>query len=477
MLDIQADLAENCHPMASDDPPVTLAKCAACGEPFAVPPEGPVVSCPHCRQPVARDQLDWLPRLPAAEPLPSCPVCQAEALLGRADGGVECASCGTVLSLGAPADPRPAGTPSPARAPEPGEAGRKRNYTPDRGISGFMPTAGEGAVPASHAGPGTVLPSRHSPEAAAPSATHHGVQPLRVPPMATRDHEGLSHVLEVQRQRKWLAKGAFLFGVLLCVGVGWWVFRLQKGEGVPVIPSGATTALSLPAGLPSESSAALPTSDILRARQFVVDRVAKATQWEDLLPMVRKRGEVEPLMRSYYRANPFRPWTGRRILQERPKANSSGSFVVFLMEDTTSEAASVVVVETGGDTCALDWEMSVNYPLFEWDALVKERPAQPVVARALVARCYVREDLLLPAEKEARDQTLALRIFMVGREDLLFAAMPVDSELGKWVMGKVPWEHDDRPLLLRVELAFDPAYASIPERVRFVRVVGDNWTR
>lgn len=441
------------------------------------------MTCPHCRQPVARGQLDLLARLPTAVHLPSCPVCHADALLGRADGGVECASCGTVLNLGAPAGPRPPGTPSPVRSPdptgtpEPTDTGRKRNYTPDRGMGGFLPTAGEGGVPASHAGAGTVLPSRHSPEAAAPSASHHSVQPLRVPPMATRDNEGLSHVLEVQRQRKWVGKGAVLCGALLFAGVGWWVFRMQKGEGVPVIPSGATTALSLPAGLPAESSAALPTSDIVRARQFVADGVAKAAKWEDLLPMVRKRGEVEPLMRSYYQANPFRPWTGRRILQERPKANSSGSFVVFLMEDHTGDSASVVVVETGGDTCALDWEMSVNYPLFQWDALVKERPSEPVMVRALVARCYVREDLLLPAEKVVRDRTLALRIFMVGREDLLFAAMPVDSELGKWVMEKVPWEHDDRPLMLRVEVAFDPAHASIPERVRLERVVGDTWTR
>lgn len=463
--------------MASDDPPVTLAKCAACGEPFAVPPEGPVVSCPHCRQSVARSQLDWLPRLPAAVHLPSCPVCHADALRGRADGGVECASCGTVLSLGAPADPRSPGTPSPPPEPAPPAAGRKRNYTPDRGISGFLPPSGGGAVPASRTGRGTVLPSRHAPEAAAPSASHHSVQPLRVPPMATRDNEGFSHVLEVQRQRKWLAKGALLLGVLLFVGVGWWVVRLQKGEGVPAIPSFTTSALSLPAGLPSASSAALPASDILRARQFVVDRLARVANWEDLLPMVRKRGEVEPLMRGYYRENPFRPWTGRRILQERPRANSSGSFVVFLMEDTAGDGTSVVVVETGGDTCALDWEMSVNYALFEWDALVKARPAQPVVVRALVARCYVREDLLLPAEKDAREQVLALRIFMHGREDLLFAALPVDSESGKWAMANVPWEHDNRPLLLRVEVAFDPAYASLPERVRFVRVVGDTWTR
>ena len=209
----------------------------------------------------------------------------------------------------------------------------------------------------------------------------------------------------------------------------------------------------------------------------MAERVARAERWEDLRPLVRKLPEVEPLMRAYYAKESFHPWTGRSILREQSSVNGTGSFVIFLLEAVPGAPSSVAMVECVGDSCALDWEMSVNYALRQWEEFIAARPAGPSMVRAIAVRANAKDDQLLPAEREDRDKLVAVRFSMAGSDAVLFAVMPAASDLGKWVVKDLPWEHANQPATGRFELGFDTAHAAVPGRVSLVRVVGEGWVR
>ena len=436
-----------------------------------------------------RPQLEVLTSLPAAMHLPACPACHAEALLGRADGGMECAACGMVFEVDGGAGA--AGQEGIAHLPPgaaPGAGNKKRNYTPERGIKSLLPAVGLPALaPRSQ---GTVLPPPHHQPGPAPApaaatgpadspvrapALPHAVQPVHVPPLSTRENEVFSHVMEEQRRRARRRNMLLLAGVLVVAGAGGLVFELRKGDNPPDYGAPQEGAMNLPA--PESSSGRNSEIDLVGARRFLAGKVAKAEKWEDLLPFIRKRGEVEPLMREYYASHPFESWAGRQVRQEKTSRNGSGLFVAFLLDGKPGVQPSVTMVECAKDGFLLDWEMSVNYAWHQWDAFRAARPTTPTTVRALVARTFVRDDLLLPDERPAKDNLVAAMIYMLSRDNPLYVIAAADSEIGKWIVATPPWDHEDRSIMERLDLAFDPAHAGTADRVTIVRVVGENWTR
>ena len=278
--------------------------------------------CPHCEATVARAGIEVLTSLPRTMHLPACPTCHAEALLWRADGGMECASCGMVFEVDGSAKPQGVSdrAEDPVRTGEaPGGAEKKRNYTPDRGMKSLLPVVGLPALaPRSQ---GTVLPPPHRPDpetgaapaareddaiaAAGPPAPGHSVQPVRVPPFSTRDSEVLSHVMAEQRRRR--GRGIVLLAAVIVVGgaVAYLVPLLRKGSGPSTMEALPGNSINLPEAAARPAPPPKKATDVLGARRFMAEKVAKAEKWEDLLPLIRCRSEVEPLMRAYYASHPF----------------------------------------------------------------------------------------------------------------------------------------------------------------------------
>ena len=163
--------------------------------------------------------------------------------------------------------------------------------------------------------------------------------------------------------------------------------------------------------------------------------------------------------------------------QEKTSRNDSGQFVALLMEGRPGVQPSVAMVECTGGGYALDWEMSVNYAWHQWDTFRTVRPAESTPVRALVARTFVRDDFLLADERPAKGSLVSAMVFMLGRENPLYVVVAADSEVGKWIVDKAPWDHEDRSIMERIDLAFDPAHAAVPDRVVVRRLIGENWTR
>ena len=248
----------------------------------------------------------------------------------------------------------------------------------------------------------------------------------------------------------------------------WWAME-NHGQGAGSQGGTPAVAGESPGGLDLQSGAAngasnggIAEGEIAEARDFLLGKVLPATDWQAWLPVVRKADVVEPLMRGYYGDKTFVSMKGMRITSERGVVNANGRFVVFLLEGSRKGLA---MVELGADGPLLDWEMTVNYPQYQWVKILENRPAGSMEAAVFMARCYTREELLLEQEWQEKDKVLGVRLSMPGNPDTLFAAVPAESELGRWVAGKVPWEHENRGLLVRVEMAFSEEHALMPERV------------
>jgi hypothetical protein len=401
----------------------TMSRCPACGGVLTLPPPGESMVCPHCQAGHAPAVLQRL---------------RAEAVEN--------------------------------------DAHKNRNYTPDRGMRRMMRGAAQPGTqpalqPGSQAVQPPVLPSPHSslphpgpapaPEAA-PAEANHFEQPVP------------SHALAGARHGHRLRVAAFGLAGLLVAGVAAFLFSRGRGSSPPPAAEfSGHLPLPVPDAPQTDPTAIIAPGEIESARRFLKQQLAAAADWRDLLPLVRQRGEVEPLMAEFYAGRPFEPWKAHEIAGERPVVNKSGRFVVLLLDPGNR----VVMVQITPQGCLLDWEMSVNYPLHQWDRLLAERPLEKRMVRVLAARCYVRPDLLAEAERPLRDQLLGVRLSMPGREDLLFAALEADSELGRWIMSRLPWEHENQSMMLRAELAFDPAHQTIAERVVFAAVQGESWNR
>ena len=180
------------------------------------------------------------------------------------------------------------------------------------------------------------------------------------------------------------------------------------------------------------------------------------------------------MMRGYYAKHAFASFARVTCGQAQAVANERGRFVAFLLEPDQNAVAMVEISDQGPK---VDWEILVNYPAVQWKDFLAKRPAGEQDLAVTISRCYVREDFLAKEEKLVRDQLLGLRIGLPGSDDQLFAAIPVDSEPGRWIVAHVPWEHENKSAPVRARLAFDPSHAAMPERVVIGAIPVTGWTR
>lgn len=399
--------------------------------------------------------MDLPPRI---EEIP-CPTCGECALQARTEGlGAECAACGQLVIFDE----------------DTSTVGRRRNYTPERQLKKLL---GDPSSPAlqDHApvhlpdGPARDTSRAAPPVHRGPLPTVKSTEELVAPVVA-------SHALESARRDHWKKLAALVTMLAVVGGAGVWAWREHRIGKIESGKAPITGELSDPVNRILVEGATLPEddADVVAARDFLREKILPATRWEDWLPHLRLPTEVEPIVRAYYARHEFQPLSKSEIRSARISRTPAGKFVVFLLDHATQQVA---MVEIGADGPRLDWEILTNQPLREWEAFVKSRPTAPTNIPAGICRCYVREDYLTEEELPRRGEFLGVRISMPGNPEQLFSAIPLSTELGRWLAAKLPWEHEDKTMVARVTVGFAPEHAPMQDRVILHAEPSPGWNR
>lgn len=393
------------------------------------------------------------------EPLPlieslACPACGAMKLRPNEDGtGADCLECGQIVIFEDDDDG--------------GAGGRKRrNYTPDHRTHAPKPEPKVSSLPA-HLDVHVWEPADHR----GPLPAKPGVQELASSPIVP------SHAMQYARRMKWIKVIAVLVVLALVGSVVVMSISDHRAERADP-PGGRRNEQAAGKGNPllanSQATGSLDDAEIAEARLMLSQRVLSAKSWEDWLPYVRHRGIVEPLMREHYARHAFVSFGAMAIGKAQPMVNERGRFVAFLLDPDQTVVAMVEVTDKGP---LIDWEILVNYPLIQWAEFIAKRPDGETNLAVTFSRCYVRDEFLTESEKPVRDQLLGLRVGIPGNDDPLFAAVPVVSDLGRWVVAHVPWEHENKVAPVRADFVLDPAHAAMPGRVEVRSIPVNGWNR
>lgn len=398
--------------------------------------------------------MDLPPRI---EDIP-CPTCHALALKAREEGlGAECTACGQYVIFDEDAS----------------AVGKRRNYTPERNLKRML---GDAPIPIEPHEPSRLPdgPARDFGKAA--SIEHRGPLPIAKSFEDARLPVAASHALETVQREHWKKWTALVVVLALVAGASFWAIRENQMAKAAALNPPPTSDSPSPAQRVLVEGADTPADDaeVNDARTFLTEKILPAAKWEDWLPHIRLPSEVEPLLRTYYAEHEFQPLQGRAIRSAKMTRNAVGKFAVFLLDHPVHQIA---MVELGGDGPRLDWEMLVNLPLRDWESFLKSRPSAPTNLAVAMSRCYVREDYLTPAELPHRADLIGLRLGMPGNPELLFATLPLDSPLGKWLAQHLPWEHENRTLLCRATLNFAPEFEAMKDRVVLQGEPTPGWNR
>jgi len=237
--------------------------------------------------------------------------------------------------------------------------------------------------------------------------------------------------------------------------------------------SGQGELPNAPAALGGAANSAAPPAapDPIRARAEALGReLAAQGDWQALLPFVRHRERVEPIMADYYSRHPLVPL---RLVGFDPPVSVEVGGRRYLQMGAVSDGGERRVVgfeESGDGGLAFDWEVYADIAADQWASFRSERPVSARSLRfafilASVADRYY-EDAGVP-----REQGIAVRIWFRDREDSLVAVFPKDrfagvmiDRVGRWDVGK----------LVIGDLAF-PAGSSLPDRVDFQHLLQERW--
>jgi hypothetical protein len=128
----------------------------------------------------------------------------------------------------------------------------------------------------------------------------------------------------------------------------------------------------------------------------VLHAFTSAKTVDEMLPFVRNRKTVEPLIRACYTAaKPWKPLNMRRDLVDGDPHSVNGNFFSTSVE-TPDFSLVQMSLEWTGQTFVVDWESLVEYGEMTWEDLVKKRPVTPVLMRVIlehsISTDYFNED-------------------------------------------------------------------------------------
>ena len=262
------------------------------------------------------------------------------------------------------------------------------------------------------------------------------------------------------RGRLFALTGAIL---LLLLGAMFVFLELRRRGGESAQPSGELAAAgSTETAVDPEHAAAFE----------VARKILAAENWRAMLPMVRSKERVGPLMEAYYRERELAPFAPTEF--ENPiQVDAAGlDYLQLRVRNAAGDERLVAFERTAGGEYLFDWEFWVDIAQLEWETFIAERPSEPRVLRVTLARSSPLDRYVEDAGL-ARGEARGLRVWLDDSTAPLYAVLPTSGEGANAVWEETSWELGRRVV---AELSF-PVGAAETDRVSVHRVLHGRWLR
>ena len=199
--------------------------------------------------------------------------------------------------------------------------------------------------------------------------------------------------------------------------------------------------------------------------------IVAVPEWRGMLPHVRHRSRVEPLMERYYQSHAYKPAVLESFDSPLVAQLGSGTYRQLRVTDAAGNMRIVGFErkEEGGPL-TFDWEVFEDVAKWEWQSFREIRPEAHKRMRVAIIRASAAERYYMDS-KIHRDQGIAVRIWLRDRHDTLTAIVKKDSELAKEVERLVSW---DLGKLVIASLRY-PVGSELEDRVELGDILQERW--
>ena len=171
---------------------------------------------------------------------------------------------------------------------------------------------------------------------------------------------------------------------------------------------------------------------------------------EEMLPLVRHRETVRPLMESFYAQTPLQPLGFERIKTfQGAGLDSSSTFWVFSVVLGNGKTHNLLLEQEPSGNSLVDWETAVTYQPMNWDEYARQRP----LGSTMDFRVYVNEDHFYSHEFADSRRWMSFRLTTLGGVETLFGYAPRGSEVATELQAMIRRDGTSHPpAILRLGL-------------------------
>ena len=202
----------------------------------------------------------------------------------------------------------------------------------------------------------------------------------------------------------------------------------------------------------------------------LVRRAAGAGSVDELLPLIRSRDRVEPLIREYYRTRPIEPAGIVAFEDVLTTDTAGGSYLQFRGITEDGDRRPMAVEQTAAGKIAFDWELWVNIAALEWFEFINDRPTQQRSLRVCIARSEPQQRYFEDAGIGI-EEGYGVRIWMAGSSRAFYAVLPKGNPDSAAAWRTTSWEPLRRVV---ADLSF-PEDTGEPARIVVHRILQSRW--
>lgn len=254
-----------------------------------------------------------------------------------------------------------------------------------------------------------------------------------------------------------------LFGVLLVGGGLWAIVRLTTGERR--IESEAEVMADR---LLEEERRTQSATALLEMVEEQLGKYLAAATVAEKVAFVRHPERVEPLMESYYRAQPLVPHGYERIGHFAPLALDQIPFIGLSVELDDGRDMTLLIEQIGEQEVRFDWESEVAYQPMPLADYLEQRPEEPMDFRV-----FASFDEFHAFEFADVERWRSLYLTARDSDEYLFAYVERESDADRKIMEFIGADQK-RPVPLLLRLRFLPGARST-RSVQVDEVLAPRW--
>lgn len=202
----------------------------------------------------------------------------------------------------------------------------------------------------------------------------------------------------------------------------------------------------------------------------LVKKAARAGSVEQLLPLVRSRRRVEPLIGEYYRSRPVE--VVELVAFEDPVITEAAGIRYLQLRVVTAagDKRPAAVEETVAGGMVFDWELWVNIAALEWSEFLDERSTERRTLRVCITRSLPINRYFEDAGLEAQ-AGYGVKVRLAGSTSVFYAVLPRGDPESEAVWQATSWEPGRRVV---ADLSF-PEGKVEPGRILVHRIRQPRW--